>query len=144
MDNKAIYQELPPGDRKAQMSADCFKVLENTRFLKELTREEIDVRNQQVSTNCIQVFKLKEDLKAIKEVYKDRIEPLEKETRELCRAVETGMEEITGSFYHFPDFESNMMHIYDELGQLAQSRRLLPEEKQARLFIAHSKTGTDE
>lgn len=143
MDNKAIYQDLPPADRKAQMAADAAKYA-SVPFLKELTQEEIDVKNQQVSSNCIKVFKLKEELKGVKENYKDRIEPLEKETRILCRQVEMGMEEITGTLYYFPDFETNMMDIYDELGLLVQSRRLLPEEKQGSLFVAHSKTGTDD
>jgi|SRR6185437_3620727 len=143
MDKKAIYQELMPDDRKAQMAADAAKY-DSIPFLKELTQEEIDVKNQQVSGNCIKVFKLKEELKGIKEDFKDRIEPLEKETRQLCRQVETGLEEVTGTLFYFPDFETNMMNIYDEMGFLQSSRRLLPEEKQARLFVAHSKTGTDD
>jgi hypothetical protein len=142
MDKKAIYQDLPPEDRKAQMAADAVK-FDNIPFLKELTQEEIDVKNQQVSSNCIKVYKLREELKEIKSDFKDRIDPLEEETKKLCRQVETGLEEVTGTLFYFPDFETNMMNIYDELGLLVQSRRLLPEEKQARLFVAHSKTGTE-
>lgn len=143
MDKKAIYQDLPPADRKAQMAADAVK-FDSIPFLKELTQEEIDVKNMQVSSNCIKVYKLKEELKAVKEDYKDRIEPLETQTKLLCRQVETGLEEVTGTLFYFPDFETNMMNIYDELGLLVQSRRLLPEEKQGRLFVAHSKTGTND
>jgi len=136
MDNKAIYQELPPADRKMQLAADAAKVRENAHFFKELSQEEIDVKNQQISGNSIKVFKLRDELK-------DRIDPLEEETKSLCQQVDTGMEEIVGTLYDFPDYETNMMNIYNEHGELIQSRRLLPEEKQARLFVAHSRTGTE-
>jgi hypothetical protein len=143
MDNKAIYQELPPADRKMQLAADAAKVRENAHFFKELSQEEIDVKNQQISGNSIKVFKLRDELKDIKSSFKDRIDPLEEETKSLCQQVDTGMEEIVGTLYDFPDYETNMMNIYNEHGELIQSRRLLPEEKQARLFVAHSRTGTE-
>jgi hypothetical protein len=140
---KTMFADIPLNERLQLLRDNCASC-ETTTYLKDLAQEEVDVKNQQVSSNCIKVFELEEELKKIKSDYKDRMEPLKDQTRELCQQVKTGQEEVKGMLFYFPDHEAGMMNVYDEVGEFVSMRRLLPEEKQARLFIAHGRTGTDE
>jgi len=139
---KTMFADVPP-DQRPQLLRDNCTAMRTESYLKELTDEDIDAKNEIISGNCIKVFRLEEDLKTIKEEFKGRINPLKDETRELCDQVENRKERVNGKLFDFADHEDGMMYTYNELGEFIGSRRLTPEEKQAKLFVAH-RTGTDE
>lgn len=138
-----MFSDVDPSKR-LQLLIDNCDDHEKTSYLKDLTDEELDIKRETLTGNCISVFKLEEELKDIKAGYKDRIDPLKDETRELCKQVETRKEQVNGRLFHFADHEASIMNTYDELGEFVSSRRLKPEEKQARLFIAHGKAAAGE
>lgn len=133
-----MFAEVPPAQRLQVLRDNC-DGQETTSYLKDLTDEELDIKRETLTTNCIKVNHLEEELKGIKAGFKAEIDPLKEETRELCRQVETKKEEVKGTLFHFADHEASVMNTYDEAGEFVQSRRLKPEEKQARLFVAHGK-----
>jgi len=134
--SKTMFADVPP-DERTKLLADNCDYHENTSYMKELTQEDVDVKNETISSNCIKVFELEEELKKIKDEYKERINPLKDETRQLCGHVKTRKEQVNGILFHFADHESSVMNTYDENGEFVSSRRLRPEEKQARLFVGH-------
>lgn len=136
--SKTMFSEVDPAQR-AQLMIDNCDEHEKTSYMKDLTQDDVDVKNETISSNCIKVFRLEEELKVIKDGYKDRINPMKEETRELCKQVENRKEQVNGMLFHFADHENSIMNTYDEMGEFVSSRRLKPEEKQARLFIAHNK-----
>ncbi len=135
---KTMFAEEGP-ERRLQLLIDNCDDREKTSYMKDLTQDDIDVKNETISSNCIKVFRLEEELKEIKDSFKDRINPLKEETREFCKQVETRKEQVDGMLFHFADHEASIMNTYDERGEFVSSRRLRPEEKQARLFVAHNK-----
>jgi len=140
---KTMFSDVPVNQRVQVLMDNC-AAHEKTSYLKDLTPEEIDVKNETISANCIQVFRLEEKKKEAIAGFKVQIDPLKEQTRTLCEQVETRKEEVNGMLFHFPDHELSIMNTYDELGEFVSSRRLRPEEKQARLFVAHGKTGSAE
>lgn len=133
--SKTMFADVPPAQRIQVLKDNCDSA-EETSYLKDLTDEELDIKRETLTTNCITSNRLEEELKEIKSEYKAKIDPLKEETRELCHQVETRKEECKGILFHFADHELSIMNTFDELGEFVSSRRLKPEEKQARLFIA--------
>ena len=133
--SKTMFADVDPSKR-LQLLIDNCDDHEKTSYLKDLTDEELDIKRETLTSNCITVFKLEEELKVIKDGFKDHINPLKDETRELRKQVETRKEQVNGTLFHFADHEASIMETYDQNGEFVSSRRLRPEEKQARLFVA--------
>lgn len=130
-----MFADVPP-EQRLQVLRDNCDSMEETSYTKDLTQYELDVKQETIAANCINVFQLEEDKKKAIQVFKDQIDPLKEETRELCGQVKNRKEEVKGKLFHFADHETSIMNTYDEMGEFVASRRLKPEEKQARLFIA--------
>lgn len=139
---KTMFSDVPIAERFALLRDNCTARRQES-YYKDLTDEEIDQKNEGISTNCIKVFRLEEDLKQTKDRFKEQINPLKDETRELCEQVETRKERVNGDLFDFSDHEDGMMYTYNDLGEYIGSRRLTPEEKRSPgLMVAHSRTGT--
>lgn len=132
---KTVFADVPPAQRLQVMLDNCFGH-EKTSYQKDLSDEELDIKRETLTSNCIKVFKLEEEKKKAAQVFKDQIDPLRDETRLLASQVDTRKEEMSGTLFHFDDQENSIMNTYDEFGQFVSSRRLTPKEKQAKLFIA--------
>lgn len=132
---KTVFADVPPAQRVQVMLDNC-DGHEKTSYLKDLTDEELDIKRETLTGNCIKVFRLEEEKKKVVQIYKDQIDPLKEDTRLLCGQVDTRKEEVNGMLFHFADHEESVMNTYDEQGEFISARRLKPEEKQARLFIA--------
>lgn len=126
---KIIAPEMSLEDRK-QFLIDNADHVEIGYYYRTLTQEDKDGKSALVSANVMEIWELREKLKEIVKEYKDKITPLEKETRKLAYEVKTGQEEHEGAQYHMRDFDERIVHIYDEDGLLLQTRRLAPDEMQ--------------
>lgn len=140
---KTIFQDVPV-EQRVQLLADNCDDRDETSYMKVLTQEELDIKRETLAENMITFYGLEEELKEIKEGFKLKMDPLKDANREICSQVKTGKEEVKGILFHFADHEESVMNTYDERGEFVQSRRLKPEEKQGKLFIAHGKTGSAE
>lgn len=109
---------------------------EETHYIKPLTPEELDVKREQLADNCIEQNRLEEELTEIKKDYKDKIDPIKTDNKILCQQIKTHQEEATGELYHIYNHDEGMRETYDEQGLFVSSRRLRPEEKQGKLFLA--------
>lgn len=141
---KTLFQDIPIHLRPSVLR-DNAKSSEKTSYLKDLTDEELDVKRETLTTNCIKVFRLEKELKEIKDGYKDRMDPLKEETRELAEQVDTRKELVTGEIFNYPDYEESVMYTFDERGEFVSSRRLDPKEKQLPIpmSVGHRRTAEE-
>lgn len=106
---------------------------EKTKYFKQLTQEEMDVRRERLAENSIEHFELSEQLKEVKADFKDKMEPLIVDNHKIMKELKTGQAEVEGEIFFVPDHDSSMMETYNADGELISSRRLRPEEKQQRI-----------
>ncbi|WP_153799045.1 hypothetical protein [Foetidibacter luteolus] len=108
---------------------------EKKTYTRQLTAEEITDLKDSNATIDIEQARLTEVLNEAKRVYKDAMSPLIEEKKEALKAIRTKHREVTGTVYKLPNYESGMMELVDETGEIIETRRLLPNEKQGRMFI---------
>jgi hypothetical protein len=98
-------------------------------YYKELTQDEIDAKQADVARNCITIFKKENELKTIKDRFKEEINPLKDENIELLTQIDTGQEEVKhAELFFVPDFEEKVMITYNAQGEYVSERRLKPGE----------------
>lgn len=107
---------------------------ETRKYLKPLTPQELDVKHETAANKMIEISRLKRDLKLITKRFKDQIDPLLKEQEDLLTQIHSKQQEVSGNLYLFANQEEGKMYTYDENGEEVESRRLRPEERQAKIF----------
>lgn len=112
--------------------------IEDTTFFKPLTREDIEIKNEQFVLNSIEVSKHDDVLEDAKSIYKLATKPLKEENMQLLHQIKTGQEEIAGTVYSVADHENGTMVSYDAKGNFISERRLRMNEKQTRLIPIHN------
>ena len=137
------FHDVPDDIRLQALIDNCDDRREET-YMKDLSRDELEIRRQKVAENCIKVNDLEEELKEIKADFKDRIDPMKTDNKHLLTEIKNRKAEVKGILFDF--MEDGMMNSYDKDGDLVYSRRLSEQERvrQAKLFVAHSNTGTGE
>lgn len=123
-------------EERIQMMRNHADKVEETTYEKELTQEELDAKREMFVDNSIQVSNLEDELNAYKASYKGKMEPLKQINKVLQQEVKTKRQRVKGTLFHMANHETSYMEVYDETGELVSSRRLRPDEKQARLFVA--------
>lgn len=136
--SKTMFADVPPENRLRMLMDNCDS-RDETKYMKDLSQEELDVKRETLTTNYININDLDEELAIIKASFKERTEPLKQENKTLLAQVKTRKEEVKGVIFNFADHEEGMMNTFDEGGDLIQSRRLRPDERQAKLFVAGGK-----
>ncbi|MBS1915698.1 MAG: hypothetical protein JST87_05435 [Bacteroidetes bacterium] len=131
--SKIFMPELSAEERKRILEENCDS-REATKYLKQLTPDELDQRREQVTDNAIQLGELEEEKKEAMAEFKSKIDPLVKQNKFILREIKTRQSEVSGILYHMANHEEGMMETYDESGEMIASRRLRPEEKQQKLF----------
>ncbi len=116
-----------PEQIKNRLQNDCDSA-EETTYYKPLTEEDINLRNEVVLKNTMQLYKLADELKEIKDGYKNKMEPLHNENKRYCHEVETGHEKVSGTVFHFFDYDARTCSTLNELGEVVSTRRLTPDE----------------
>ncbi len=110
--------------------------IEETSYEKELTPEELDAKREEFVDNSIKVSTLEDELNEVKATYKGKIEPVKLHNKILQQEVKTKKQKVKGTLFHMANQELGYMETYEESGEMISSRRLRPDEKQARLFVA--------
>lgn len=140
---KQLFKDETAEQRLQMLQDNCYDT-ESGSYVRPLTEDDIAVRKDTLADNYNKIGTLTAELDLIKAEYKGKIEPLKQEMAIVADEIKSRTTEHNGTLYMFKDDESGMMGYYDDKGELVNSRRLRPDEKQtAKLFVHHSKTGTD-
>jgi heat shock protein HspQ len=134
MSKKFIEGEYTPEQIKSMLANHC-ESSEETKYYRDLSEQDLVEKHQELSKNLIKLNELDEELKDIKDDYKTRMKPMVTLQKDLLEAIGIKKELVDGTLYHIANQVDGMMETYTSEGELHSSRRLRPDERQARLFI---------
>lgn len=99
------------------------------------SEEEINTMNGNISSNLRKSYDLQSALDEIKEEYKGKMKPLEKENRILLKQTKDGFVDRDQEVYLIPDYDNRIMELYDENGIKVGDRKMLMAELQGHLDL---------
>lgn len=99
------------------------------------SEEEINTMNGTISSNLRKSYDLQSALDEIKEEYKGKMKPLEKENRILLKQTKDGFVDRDQEVYLIPDYDNRIMELYDEYGIKVGDRKMLMAELQGHLDL---------
>jgi hypothetical protein len=97
--------------------------------------EEINVMHSTISSNLRKSYDLQSALDEIKDDYKKKMKPLEKENRILLKQTKDGFVDRDQEVYLIPDYDNRIMELYDENGIKVGERKMLMQELQGHLDL---------
>lgn len=115
-------------DKNALLNLSTIKQKEIIRH--EFSKDEMAEMKDQISTNLIKVNDLKEELDEVKEVYKAKINPMEKENKRLLLDIRLGFRDQEMEVHLVPDYDNRIMELYNDEGNKVGERRMLMSEYQ--------------
>lgn len=130
---KQFMPELSKKERLQILQEQSAKV-EETSYQKALTEDELNLRREDLADNCIELNAKEDELKEIKEQFKNEMDPLKQKNKKLLTEIKTKQTTCNGRLFHMANYDEGMMETYDDEGLLISSRRLRPEEKQGNVF----------
>jgi hypothetical protein len=133
--SKKFMPEVSDKDRMLILQQNADK-MEDTKYYKPLTEDELTARREMLTDNCIKLGDLEEEKKLLTEKIKVKIDPLKEENKMLLLECRTKQVQVSGILYHMADHENGYMETYDHNGELLYSRKLRPDEKQLRATLA--------
>jgi len=125
-------------DRKSVLESEALSI-EEGKYTKPLGKDELAFYKDQLADKSIQQATILDELKTVKDEFKARLEPVQLEIKKSLSAVKFKAIECDGKLYKLADFEEQMIHKVDELGNVISSRKMLPEERQFRIQILKEK-----
>lgn len=82
---KLFMPEILDSKARLQILQDHADHVEETKYLKPLTQEELDLRREQLTDNSIKLGDLDEEKKEVMASFKEKIEPLKAGNKVLLR-----------------------------------------------------------
>lgn len=131
---KKFQPELSDKERIMIMQENAAKI-EDTTYQKPLDADELAARREDLCDKSILLNQKDDELKVIKDQFKIETDPLKLAVKNLLTEIKTKQATVCGLLYHMANDADGMMETYDQNGDLVNSRRLRPEEKQqTRIF----------
>ena len=126
---KTIFSHLSPEERLAAIQA-LSEGEETLTYTKPLSREEMDEYRENLTDEMIKARSLEEQFAQQKAAHKERIDPVNRGIAELLGIIRAKAIEVREECFLVPNYEAGMMEFYNANGELVDSRRLRPEERQ--------------
>lgn len=129
-----IYKlkDLSDEERQTVLQGEAISV-EEQAYMKPLTPDELSIKKDDLASAAILKAVIEEELAEIKAQYKEKLEPLREKVTEAIQAIKNKAVEVKGNVYKMADYDNQMIHVVDSMGQVLSSRRMLPEERQFRI-----------
>lgn len=134
MQTENFLKDLSPQQRKEHLQTNAVDIDQSKKYQKPLTPDELDVKRELLTDNSIKLSEWDDELSIIKDTYKGKMKPLQKENKQLLWEIKTRQTTVDGALYHLPNFDSGFMETYNEDGELIATRKLRPDEKQQTLY----------
>lgn len=125
-------KKLSPEDRKSVLESEAISI-EDGKYEKPLTPDEILYYKDELAQSSINQAVILDEFAEIKEEYKERLKPIKEKISESIQAIKYKSVQREGRLYKLADFDDQMIHKVDELGNVIHSRKMLPEERQFRI-----------
>jgi hypothetical protein len=124
-------------DRKSVLESEAIAI-EEGKYEKPLTPDELLYYKDELAQNSINQAVILDEFQEIKEEYKEKLKPIKLKISEAISAVKYKSIPKEGRLYKLADFEDQMIHKVDEMGNVIHSRKMLPEERQFRIAALKS------
>ena len=132
--------ELSPQERRRYLEDNCDK-REETTYMKDLSKEDLDVKRESLAGILIEVANEEADFELVKAEHNEKVKPKRIEAKLMLQEIKLKKAEVKGVVFHIADQEASIMNSYDEHGDFLGSRRLRPDEKQSRMpYLVKSAT----
>lgn len=128
-------------DRKLVLESEAIAV-EEGKYEKPLSPEELSFFKDEVADNSIKQAVIIDEFTDIKKNFKAKLEPIAIKIKTSLRNIKHKSMEQDGRLYKVADFEDQMIHKVDELGNVISSRKMLPEERQIRMTLTNARHGS--
>ena len=141
-----LFQDLVPAERMEMLDAQADEVVEEN-YLRPYENAELQKARQEYVNLSLQMTEIKAEEDDIKQQFKERKSPVQKEMDKVLGNIKQGGEYVKGKLYKIVDREERVTGFYDEDGKLINQRKSLPNELQGTLFSTirmNAKTGTNE
>lgn len=141
-----LFQDLGPAERMEMLDAQADEVVEEN-YLRPYENAELQKARQEYVNLSLQMTEIKAEEDEIKQQFKERKAPVQKEMDKVLGNIKQGGEYVKGKLYKIVDREERVTGFYDEDGKLINQRKSLPNELQGTLFTTirmNAKTGTNE
>jgi len=138
MQKDLIVSQDMPVEARRQILRDHSDSSETTKYQKPLSPDELDSKRETLTNNAIELSQHEDELNEIKKEFKAKMDPLRQQNKQLLDQIKTRQETVEGTLYNCANHITGFMETYDENGELISTRKLRPEEKQGKLFIAQA------
>ena len=141
-----LFQDLGPAERMEVLDAQADEVVEEN-YLRPYENAELQKARQEYVNLSLQMTEIKAEEDDIKQQFKERKAPVQKEMDRVLGNIKQGGEYVKGKLYKIIDRDERVTGFYDEEGKLINQRKSLPNELQGTLFTTirmNAKTGTNE
>jgi hypothetical protein len=138
--NQQLFPELPAQERGAALEGIAHKS-ETQKVRRFHTVEEKDQMKDFISTESISLMDKKEEFAEIRKDFNKAASDLGKAITGALKDLRRGYTDNEETVFLVPDHDEDLMYIYDSKGQLIQSRKMYPDERQTKL-IDMPATGT--
>jgi predicted nucleic acid-binding Zn-ribbon protein len=99
------------------------------------SEEEINDMNGRITSNLRKSYDLEAELNEIKEEFKGKMKPLEKDNKSLLKQTKDGFVDRDQDVYLIPDYDNRIMELYNEDGIKVGDRKMLMAEMQGHLDL---------
>lgn len=130
---KRMFDDVPMELRAQMLHDNCRETIEQ-KVKRQFTSEEMESMRVELTDDSIKVSELRDNLKALTAPLKSEIKDLDLVIHERLKKLKNKYEENMEQVYFFDNQEENVMETYDVTGELIATRKLLPSEKQGKLF----------
>lgn len=101
----------------------------------EFSEAEINEMQGAITSNLRKHYDLEAELQDIKDGFKTKMKPLEKENKLLLKHTKDGFVDRDQEVYLVPDYDSRIMELYNEDGIKVGDRKMLMVELQGHLDL---------
>lgn len=131
-----LFKNHSPEQKLEMLEANADSI-EEMDYAVQLTQEELAESKTQFAQESIKEARLEDELKKIKDEYKEKLKPIKDDKKILLNEIKTGSRPEHGKVYKIVDQEEKMTGFYNNRGHLIYSRPMDKDERQ--LTIASSK-----
>lgn len=137
-----LGDNLPIGERAGFLRDNCDTVEEKSYF-KKFSEQEISSMKDELSEVSITMNDIEEEKKEETKKFTLKLEPLKKDKKLLLTNIKLKGMLVSEETFKFIDYENDRVGYYNQVGELIDSRPLLPHEHQKSIFPIRA-TGTDD
>lgn len=136
---KGLFQDVPV-ERREQMLRDNADSSEEIGYMKSFTEEEILAMKDDLAEISIEINDIEIEKKEIAAEFKHKLEPLVDQKKETLKSIKNKAQYVKELCYKMIDQEEQMVTYYNSIGEIVESRRIRPDEKQLKIFTLKSGT----